>query len=375
MRGWRSRLFRFQLPRGGAGCFGMGGFGVCVSTPAPAVRQMPSLTLRRQDYGKLGINRSIMDTPLGIGQRAFERGLGTHANSEIAIGFPVRSVKAFKALAGIDSNRGTLGTVEFQVEIGGTNLFHSRKMRGGDEAIPVEVKIPASADQLVLKVDTTPDGPSSDHADWAAAQLVMSDGSLLWLDELAWHSQGDFWSAHRTPFSFVYGGESSDTFLAGWRREVVTNNFADRVTYVSQWDDPKTGLKVRADATLFRDFPAVEWLLRFENTGMNDSPILENVQVLDAALNTGPGQNLLLDQIAGDDASEHSFVPMERELAPGQTVALAPQVEDRPAGRFRCLICASAGGEFSRRSAGRGNGLPRFSAAATARPGSRPAWS
>ena len=298
---------------------------VFAGAPAPAVRQTPSLTLRRQDYGKLGINRSIMDTSLGIGQRAFERGLGTHANSEIVIHFTTGTAKIFKAFAGVDSNRGTLGSVEFLVEIGGTNVFRSRTVRGGDEAIPVEVKIPGGADQLVLKVDTTPDGPSSDHADWAAAQLVMSDGSTLWLDDLAAQSQGDFWPAqYRTPFSFVYGGESSDTFLAGWRHEVVTNNFADRVTYVSQWDDPKTGLKVRADATVFKDFPAVEWLLHFENTGTNDSPILENVQALNAALNTGATQNLLLDQIAGDDASEHSFVPMERELTQGQSVALAP---------------------------------------------------
>jgi alpha-galactosidase len=302
---------------------------VFAGAPPPAAHPAPALVLRRQDYGHLGINESVMGTPIGIGRQRFEHGLGTHANSEIAVNFPAGSAKAFKALVGVDSNCGILGSVEFMVEVGGATVFHSRTMRGGEEALPVNVKIPAGIGHIVLKVDTTPDGPSSDHADWAMAQLVMNDDSIVWLDDLARQSDGDFWPGARVPFSFVYNGASSESFLTGWHRETRSDDLPDRVVCRTEWNDPDTGLKVTANSTVFKDFPAVEWFLRFENSGAKDSPILENVQALDVSLASNPGHNLTLDQINGDDASERSYVPTERELARGQTVSLAP-VGGRP---------------------------------------------
>jgi len=297
---------------------------VFAGAPAPALRPGPALVLRRQDYGTLGINQSMMGTPLGIGGEGFEHGLGTHANSEIEISFPAGTAKAFNALVGIDNERGNLGTVEFMVEIGGKTVFHSPTLRGGDKALPVNVNIPPDAGRMVLKVDTTPDGPSHDHADWAMAKLVMSDGSIDWLDDLATQSAGEFWPAAKAPFSFVYNGASSDQFLTNWPRETKSVEQVDRTVWQTQWSDPQTGLRVAAITTAFKDFPAVEWFLRFENTGAQDSPMLENVQALDVSLAANPEQSLILDQINGDDASERSFVPTERPLARGQSVSLAP---------------------------------------------------
>jgi alpha-galactosidase len=292
--------------------------------PVPPARKGPALVLRRQDYGRLGINQSVVGTPLKIGRRPFEHGLGTHANSEIAITFPIGTVRQFKALAGVDANRGTMGSVEFMVDIAGKTVLHTPTLRGGDEAVPVNVEIPPDVDHVILKVDMTPDGPSSDHADWAAAQLVMSDGSVIWLDDLASQGSGDFWPAAKPPFSFVYHGASSETFLSSWKREVHRDDLSDRVTRQIHWQDPQTGLKITALATEFKDFPAVEWLLRFENCGATDTPILEDIQALDVSLNTPADRDLTLDQINGDDASERSFVPSERKLPAGQNVALAP---------------------------------------------------
>jgi alpha-galactosidase len=297
--------------------------------PQPHPRPAPSFTLRRQDYGHLGINESVMATPLIIGRQHFERGLGTHANSEIVIDIPGGNARAFSAFVGIDGNRGILGSVQFMVEIGGHEVFHTATLRGGDEPAAVDVEIPPAATRLVLKVDTTPDGPSSDHADWANAKLLMRDGSTLWLDDLAAQSTGDFWPGSAIPFSFVYGQQSSAQLLTNWPRQTTRQDEADRQTEQTTWIDPKTGLKLTATATTFRDFSAVEWVLRFENTGAHDTPILENVQALDATIPCRPEQTVHLDQIAGDDASERSFVPMESDLPVDHTVALAP-VGGRP---------------------------------------------
>ena len=134
----------------------------------------------------------------------------------------------------------------------------------------------------------------------------------------------EFWPGAKVPFSFVFDGKASETLLASWTREAASQNVADRSQHTVKWTDPATGLIVSASATAFKDFPAVEWVLRFENTGVADTPILENVQVLDALLNVPAKHPVVLDQINGGDASERSFVPVERELNVGQNIGLAP---------------------------------------------------
>jgi alpha-galactosidase len=302
--------------------------------PAASPRPVTALVVRRQDYGTLGINRSVMGARLSIGQNEFAHGLGSHANSEIVVSFPAGTAHTFNAMVGIDCESGTAGSVQFLVEIGGTNVFHSPTLRGGQEAMPVHIEIPSGVDRMVLKVDTTPDGPSSDHADWGSAQLVLTDGSVVWLDELASKSGGDFWPSASPPFSFVYNGASSETFLSSWKREVQTNDLPDRTVYQSQWADSETGLKVSALATVFKDFPAVEWLLRFENSGTEDTPILENIQALDVTLKMDPAHDLTLDQIGGDDDTERTFAPLERDLGPRQNIMLAPTGGRSSSGTF-----------------------------------------
>src|ERR1035438_8682484 len=140
---------------------------------------------------------------------------------------------------------------------------------------------------------------------------------------------GEFWLGAQLPFSFVYDGTASEALLSSWTRQATSQDTADRSEQSASWTDPATGLKVSASATAFKDFPAVDWVLRFENAGAADTPILEKVQALDALLSADAKQSVVLDQINGDDCSERSFAPVERELKPGEQVALAP-VGGRP---------------------------------------------
>ena len=48
--------------------------------------------------------------------------------------------------------------------------------------------------------------------------------------------------------------------------------------------DPETGLNVIYISKKYTDFPAIEWLIYFENTGEKDTHIIENVLSLDAKL-------------------------------------------------------------------------------------------
>src|ERR1035438_3360947 len=135
---------------------------------------------------------------------------------------------------------------------------------------------------------------------------------------------GEFWLGAQLPFSFVYDGTASEALLSSWTRQATSQDTADRSEQSASWTDPVTGLMVSASGTAFKDFPAVEWVLRFENTGAADTPILEKVQALDALLSPSAQQTVVLDQINGDVCSDHSFAPVERELKPGEQVALAP---------------------------------------------------
>jgi alpha-galactosidase len=294
--------------------------GVEASDAAPRLR----LEVRRQDHNVLRLGQSCMETPIRIGSRAFEHGLGTHANSEIVVTLPPKA-KTFKAMVGIDNNydtKGTNGSVEFSVEIAGKEVFRTPTVRGGNEPAAVEVAIPDGTKQLVLKVDATADGPPHDQSDWADAQVILQDGSVVWLDD----DRSDllFLKAD-PPFSFVYGGKSSAELLPTWSHACEKTEKDGRTQYRASWTDPKTSLRVSAEVTMFQDYPAADWVLSFENQGKADTPILENVQALDVQLGTGlAARPAVVHRLTGDVCGEQSFVPIDENLEPGKEIRFAP---------------------------------------------------
>src|SRR5512136_510824 len=69
------------------------------------------------------------------------------------------------------------------------------------------------------------------------------------------------------PFSFTYDEKLSTGFLARWTVTSDTRSEDGRTTKTVTYADPATGLRVTAAYTLYPDFPAVEWVIRFRNTG------------------------------------------------------------------------------------------------------------
>jgi alpha-galactosidase len=82
-------------------------------------------------------------------------------------------------------------------------------------------------------------------------------------------------------------------------------------------------LEVRITATLFKDFPAVEWVMHFKNTGGADTPILENVQALDSSLRCAEGDPTI-HYAKGATCSMDDFKPMTRILGPRGRLHLEP---------------------------------------------------
>jgi alpha-galactosidase len=124
------------------------------------------------------------------------------------------------------------------------------------------------------------------YVNFADLMLFVED----WLkcnDSLDPMCQGDNFSAFAEgyPFSFIYGGVDSNNLLPQWIKQVQKNVLdANSTRTITTWVDQSSGLKVTFEKITYSDFPAVDWLLYFENTGDANTAIIENVQVLDTSI-------------------------------------------------------------------------------------------
>ena len=84
-------------------------------------------------------------------------------------------------------------------------------------------------------------------------------------------------------FSFTYDGKPSAELLKTWELKQSSQKLDDKRTqYTLVWTDPTTRLELRCVGVEYLDFPTVEWTLYFKNTGDKDTPILADIQALDA---------------------------------------------------------------------------------------------
>ncbi len=278
----------------------------------------------RQDHNTLHYGQSCLETPLAIGSRSFERGLGTHANSEIVITLPEQAAR-FVASVGVDNNydtQGTHGSVQFAVVVAGQEVLRTKTLRGGEEPVPVDVPLPPDLRELTLKVDTTEDGPAFDQADWADARLITTDGRVLWLDE---HRPSLLLDTAAPPFSFNYDSAPVLPSIAGWKHTVTTSTSDRGTQYEATWEDPRTHLAVTADVLVFNEYPAVDWVLYLENRGSQATPIIDNLRAADLQLDTGNAKRpAVLHQLHGDSCNETTFMPFDVGVSAGQNLQMAP---------------------------------------------------
>jgi len=246
--------------------------------------QFPVLQLVRQDFERLEINRSVIGTPIIIGSKRFVHGLGTHSTSKILVYSP-DPIVSFSAEVGVDNNERTAGgsgSVVFLVSDGDREVYRSQIKRGGEEPSLVNIPIDG-ANIITLEVFDGADGPACDHADWAEAVIKTKGGKTLRLDEIKQGIVPGF--VPDRPFSFIYGGRGSAKFLDQCRYEEKQEKLdKDRTRHINIWSDPSTGLRVICEVIRYQDFPAADWVLYFENAGTHDTQIIQDVNVLDMAL-------------------------------------------------------------------------------------------
>lgn len=121
------------------------------------------------------------------------------------------------------------------------------------------------------------------------------------------------------PFSFRYGERPAAELLPAWECSAADSaeEEADRRTV--RYVDPETALEVRCEVKQLRDFPAVEWLLYFRNTGSADTPIIAEIHPLDTAFALPRDQHCRLHHARGSECRIDDFAPQVTPLDPNPT--------------------------------------------------------
>jgi len=95
-----------------------------------------------------------------------------------------------------------------------------------------------------------------------------------WIEK--WFSKG----TQYIPFSFNYKETSTsvNTKFSTWTQTATSQKLDEnRVKWVRTFTDPNTGLEARCEAIQYLDYPAVEWVIYFTNTGTSDSWHISNL--------------------------------------------------------------------------------------------------
>ncbi len=153
------------------------------SKPAEKTKTAVWMWLDELDVGKTDCgwqtaqkNLSVEKNPLRIGGTEYQRGIGTHAEAEIAVRL-AKAALSLEAWAGVDDEvRGNLrSSVEFVIVGDGKLLWKSGVMKAGQPAKEIKLNV-ADVDALEMQITDGGNGMDYDHADWAQARILY-DGT------------------------------------------------------------------------------------------------------------------------------------------------------------------------------------------------------
>jgi len=112
------------------------------------------------------------DLPLRLGGKAYERGIGAHANALIV--YPCKpTYRRFVATVGLDDVTAQRGNIIFRVLADGRLLTESPLLEGATQRFwHLDCPVPDGARELQLKVDAGPHGGGWGMGDWGNAGFV-----------------------------------------------------------------------------------------------------------------------------------------------------------------------------------------------------------
>ncbi|MGW1806120.1 NPCBM/NEW2 domain-containing protein [Streptomyces sp. NPDC002078] len=107
--------------------------------------------------------------PITIGGTVYAKGLGVHALSDVSF-YTGKACGKVTADVGVDDEKGTQGTVTFEIWADGTKVASTGVLTNAMPAQPLTADV-TGAQVVRLVVTDAGDGIDSDHADWADARV------------------------------------------------------------------------------------------------------------------------------------------------------------------------------------------------------------
>ena len=140
-------------------------------------------------------------------------------------------------------------------------------------------------------------------------------------------SEAHFGSQKATPpFAFTYDGKPSAEFIDSWQFKLSRRNLdASRMECTLVYSDPATNLNVRCVAIEYMDYPAIEWIVYFENTGDNPTPIIGDIKALDATFLSHCEGQFVLHHSKGSSTKADDYAPLRTKLGVGESYKLSTQ--------------------------------------------------
>ena len=280
-----------------------------------------SITQIEQGYGHVNYNKSFINQPICIGNKQYEHGIGVHAKSSLLVRLP-KAANRFCAEVGLDNNSQTREgkapfRLIFSIEAKGKVIWESSPVGLDNQALTVDIPLNGTT-EFYMKVRSSGERIHLCHADWGNARVVYGKDEKVLLDEYA----GKTSALNELPLSFVLNGQSSRNFLSTWKFSFTDSSTTDRIIHKIKWIKPDGTFEVRCMLIEYIHHPSVEWKLFFRNTGTKNSPVLEKVSPLDAAVNEPvrvfPNQSqyspLIIHCNKGSNLSNLDFMPVTEIL-------------------------------------------------------------
>lgn len=264
--------------------------------------------------------RSWRGTPFQIGDKTYGHGLAFNSTKRLRVHLASPAAR-FLSDIGLENNDDTRrgaaegrGSATFHVFVKSREVLTSPVMKFSDTPRAIQVPL-EGATEFEIRVGDGGDGRAYDQGLWAEARIEMEDGAVARLQDL--YVAGG-WEQPPSRMSFFLGGRPSAGLLPGWACEVrrtPMDGGGELIETVRR--DQVSGLEVRTSVKRFGDFPAAEWVVRFKNTGTQDTPLLENIQVLDTIFALPTSGAAILHWARGGVSTFDDFAPHTVELKPG----------------------------------------------------------
>ncbi|HVN81245.1 MAG TPA: alpha-galactosidase [Terriglobia bacterium] len=126
------------------------------------------------------------------------------------------------------------------------------------------------------------------------------------------------------PFAFTYGGKPFFDLLANWDHSHEKGTADGKTLETIVYRDPVTRLRLTVRYTLYPDFPAVEWVLRFKNEGSSETPVIAEVLSCAVHFDDWTGGETALYRALGSDAQRSDFAPVRDVLSEDTEINFGP---------------------------------------------------